>query len=528
MGVLNIPAELMTTEALRDMAIATGVCVRPVLQRLTDSTTGESRIVPIPCGATLDSKCPPCAERARRLRIQQCREGWHLDTDPERDPAGGDLADDTAELDGDLDDTAAGDGQECARTEDEGSARSRSTRRRQDMPDLPRLPMAKTTVGRSFTGSDGTVYRPSTFLTVTMPSYGKVRPDGTPVDPSTYDYRRAALDALHFSKLWDRLVQNMRRCVGYNVQYFAAVEPQRRLAPHLHAALRGTFPRAIMREVVAATYFQLWWPQHDTPVYTRRLPVWRPNIGGGGTYVDPDTGAELPTWDQALDALDNDQDAVPAHVLTFGTQTDVQGLIGGPRADRAIGYLCKYLTKAISAGATAGTDSDEPTPAQGAHITRLHEQVRFLPCSPDCANWLRYGVQPKDAHAGMRPGCCPRKAHKRHTLGLGGRRVLVSRKWTGKTLEQHRADRRDVVRVVLEAAGIDLPEGAARDELTGDGRPRWLWEPVRPNDEPVPVVTVLAQLISQRQHWREQYERARDQQALINSATKINTAAEAA
>ena len=302
MGVLSIPAELMTTEALRDIAISTGVCVRPVLQRLTDSTTGESRIVPIPCGATLDSKCPPCADRARRLRIQQCREGWHLDADPgDDDPSDNqadELADDSDELDqadelDQVEDEVSGGGEEGARTEEEGSVRSRSTRRRQGMPDLPRLPMAKTTVGRSFVGNDGTVYRPSTFLTVTMPSYGKVRPDGTPVDPSTYDYRRAALDAMHFSKLWDRLVQNMRRCVGYNVQYFAAVEPQRRLAPHLHVAMRGTFPRAIVREVVAATYFQLWWPSHDKPVYTTRLPVWRPYRDGGGTYVDPDTGDEL-------------------------------------------------------------------------------------------------------------------------------------------------------------------------------------------------------------------------------------------
>ena len=84
------------------------------------------------------------------------------------------------------------------------------------------------------------------------------------------------------------------------------------------------------------------------------------------------------------------------------------------------------------------------------------------------------------------------------------------------------------MRLVLEAAGIDLPEGATRDELNANGQPRWIWESVRPNDEPVPLVTVLAELITQRQRWREQYERARERLDLSHSATKINIAAEAA
>ncbi|GAA2757386.1 hypothetical protein F4554_000128 [Actinopolymorpha rutila] len=63
--------------------------------------------------------------------------------------------------------------------------------------------------------------------------------DGTPVDPASYDYRRAALDALHLSKLWDRVTKNLRRAVGYEVQCLATLQPQRRLAPHLHVAIRG-------------------------------------------------------------------------------------------------------------------------------------------------------------------------------------------------------------------------------------------------------------------------------------------------
>ncbi len=79
------------------------------------------------------------------------------------------------------------------------------------------------------------------------------------------------------------------------------------------------------------------------------------------------------------------------------------------------------------------------TDAQAAHAGAL----RYEPCSPTCANWLRYGIQPKPARAGLRPGCRKGKAHRREYLGYAGRRVLVSRKWSGKTLADHRADRKD-------------------------------------------------------------------------------------
>jgi hypothetical protein len=81
--------------------------------------------------------------------------------------------------------------------------------------------------GRTFTGSDGKVYWPSIFVTLTLPSYGKV-PEDVPLDPDHYG--RAARDALRFSKPVDRFVQNLRRVAGFEVQYFATVEPQKRLA----------------------------------------------------------------------------------------------------------------------------------------------------------------------------------------------------------------------------------------------------------------------------------------------------------
>src|SRR5262245_47040023 len=273
-------------ELVREAALNQGVCARPVIAKVTDLETGETKVVPIWCGSTREDHCPACAERARKLRLQQCREGWHLDTEPEWAPT---------EDDGQADEgdgRADGDEAECSR-------RVRSTRRRQDAPDLPRVPVEDRTIGRVFTAPDGKTHRPSMFLTLTLGSYGRVTTEGVPVDPERYDYRRAALDALHFPKLVDRFWQNLRRCAGYQAQYFATIEPQRRLAPHMHAAIRGAIPRQVLRAVRAATYHQLWWPSHDRPVYVERLPVWTER-----GYSDPTTGELLPTWDQALDAID--------------------------------------------------------------------------------------------------------------------------------------------------------------------------------------------------------------------------------
>jgi hypothetical protein len=59
-----------------------GVCIRPLAMRRIDTTTGRIEIVPIPCGSTREDQCRPCADKARRLRMAQCRQGWHLDEEP--------------------------------------------------------------------------------------------------------------------------------------------------------------------------------------------------------------------------------------------------------------------------------------------------------------------------------------------------------------------------------------------------------------------------------------------------------------
>jgi hypothetical protein len=483
-----IAIDALAPELVEAAASVAGVCVRPVVAKVTDTNSGDTRMVAIPCGSTRESRCPSCADRARRVRMQQCREGWHLGDEPERpEPEQLGAAVPAVEDDGD-DDQGEGD----------AGRRVRSTKRRRDVPDLPRVPMEDRTVGRVFKTPDGKVYRPSMFTTLTLDSYGRVRPDGSPVDPDSYDYRRAALDAIHFAKLVDRFWQNLRRCAGYRVQYFATIEAQRRLAPHLHAAIRGTIARRIIRQVRAATYHQVWWPAHDEPVYVERLPVWT-----DAGYVDPDTGAVLPTWEQAVDAVED-----PAHVVRFGEQDDIKGLIAGtPKADRTIGYLCKYLTKSVAG--TYDDGEEEVSPGRAAHVDRLAEEVRWLPCSLSCSNWLRFGVQPKGAEPGMTPGLCKGRAHDRENLGLGGRRVLVSRQWSGKTLGEHRADRASVVRAALEVAGVDPDD---HDELSVSGNDgRFDWEVIgRSRVDEATYAAAVAEAIETRQRWRREYEAAKE------------------
>src|SRR5262245_24348605 len=77
----------LAREALRQVTAGRGGCIRPTQLRRTDTTTGERTTVLVPCGSTMEAICPACARRAKGLRATQCREGWHLDTEPDLTPA---------------------------------------------------------------------------------------------------------------------------------------------------------------------------------------------------------------------------------------------------------------------------------------------------------------------------------------------------------------------------------------------------------------------------------------------------------
>lgn len=76
----------LTTEVITATAEKHGVCARPFTMEVGDPDTGELRYVAVPCGSTVESVCGPCARKAKALRQTQCREGWHLDTEPDFTP----------------------------------------------------------------------------------------------------------------------------------------------------------------------------------------------------------------------------------------------------------------------------------------------------------------------------------------------------------------------------------------------------------------------------------------------------------
>jgi replication initiator protein RepSA len=91
-------AQLAALPLSTDVALAIaeqhGVCVRPIAMRRINTTTGRIDIIVVPCGTSREDYRRPCADKARRLRMAQCREGWHLETEPrhrtsqaDRDPA---------------------------------------------------------------------------------------------------------------------------------------------------------------------------------------------------------------------------------------------------------------------------------------------------------------------------------------------------------------------------------------------------------------------------------------------------------
>ena len=145
----------------------------------------------------------------------------------------------------------------------------------------------------------------------------------------------------------------------------------------------------------------------------------------------------------------------------FGARFDAQGVLAGSKdASRCIGYLTKYLTKHIG-------DHQAATDAQAAHAGQLAERAALRAVLPDVCR-AGFGTGSSRRTPGRACGGCKGKAHRREYLGYAGRRVLVSRKWSGKTLADHRADRRTWLTGML---GLPATDPA-----------RYTWESVKPGD----------------------------------------------
>ena len=191
-------------DVLRDVAVENGACIRPIELRRTDRETGQAETVLVPCGSTLDSVCPPCAERAKTLRAaavpgrlaprgrarhppgpasEDQKLVDHLRAEAQRDrdqaeAAGQDTADFDeliTELDTEI--TKAGiRGKAAPASRSGGTALPGAARTPRT---CPRRKISSRTVGKTYTAPDGKTFRPSLFVTLTCPSYGPVGEDGS-------------------------------------------------------------------------------------------------------------------------------------------------------------------------------------------------------------------------------------------------------------------------------------------------------------------------------------------------------------
>jgi hypothetical protein len=96
----------------------------------------------------------------------------------------------------------------------------------------------------------------------------------------------------------------------------------------------------------------------------------------------------------------------------------------------------------------------------------------------------------------MRPGACKGKAHRPEHVGYAGRRVLTSRKWSGKTLKDHRADRKAWL---VETLSLEAPDPA-----------QYTWHMVTPSDpDYLPPDKRLLHVVAERNRWQAALTEAR-------------------
>ena len=287
--------------------------------------------------------------------------------------------------------------------------------------------------------------------------------EGVPVNPARYDYRRAALDALHFPKLVDRFWQNLRAA------------PATRSSTSPPSSRSGAWPRTCT-------------PRSGGPSPARCCARSGPpptTSSGGRPTTLPSMWTGCPVWtDARLRRPEHRRAAPDAGTRRSTRSTPTRGRAGARRSVRGPGRHPGPHRRQTGGGTGHRLHvqvpdqadrrhlrrRDDASAAREAHIDRLAEEVRWLPCTPTCATGSATASNPP-APGRDRARALHAQGARPHQPGLGGRRVLVSRKWSGKTLAAHKADRAAVVRAALEEAGIDPDD---HDELpspapTADG-----------------------------------------------------------
>ena len=219
---------------------------------------------------------------------------------------------------------------------DRPARRHRSTRRRQDAPDLPRRKVSPRTLGKSYTAPDGKTFRPSMFVTLTCPSYGRVDHRGVPVDPGRLRLRpgrpgradlRRAVRPVHPEPA---PLPRLRRAVLRRRRTPTAPRPAH---PHRHprhhrprrapqGAGRHLPPGLVARHSPSSTATATSCPSGTT----RRA----------GTSTRPPGKSCRPGMRRWTASARYD---LPWHVARFGDRFDAQGVLAGSTARRPVHRL---------------------------------------------------------------------------------------------------------------------------------------------------------------------------------------------
>ena len=524
-------------DALKELATEYGVCIRPVALRRTDLATGQTELIDLPCGATREAKCPPCAKRARRLRQAQIREGWHRTDEPDPGPAP--ATDDQTALIALRAHSGVRPGR--GRTRRPSGTRSPTSTTRSPKSSRPSPPRAcaagsppptttattRTTTSRAAAGpvdpppagrarpapAEGRpahrrphLHRPRRhactsprmWLTLTLDSYGPVhgvRPRGgrapaaagTPDDPSSaprstptlrLPARRLGRGALPPAarpvlaepaprRRLERPVRRLRRAATPAGPARALRHPGHRPPGHARAG-RG---RHLPPGVVAAR----------RPARLHARPAARSGTSTRQRVDRPRHRAPLPTWAEALDAIDADPDAAA------GARGPVRA------AGQGQGRHRRQQGRRTARSATSPSTSPRPpptaTPPPPTRSATTSTGSGSNCGSPRARSGAPTGCSTASSPRAPTPSCGPATArasvHQKATLGIGGRRVLVSRDWSGKTLADHRADAHAWVRALLGISHRRRPPRPAADRATAAPAPV-AWEMARPGDPDLP------------------------------------------
>ena len=216
------------------------------------------------------------------------------------------------------------------------------------------------------------------------------RPDttliGTPIDPSTYDYEKAARFNAHVSRLFSVVVQKLRRLMGQDLQLVRVVEYQKRGLAHVHALVRGSIEGDTLRLAIRGGI---------NPLTGRRISV----THSGG--------------------------------FSFGPQCDVQ-----PVTD--LGRVGAYLRKLLAYTVKAAADD---LPSSSAHASSMRQAGATSVCCGlprhECYDGRRHWAHPGE----QAYRSCRRHNAARRGWGFRGHVLASTRRW-GMTLTAIRAERR--------------------------------------------------------------------------------------